>query len=81
MNQIVLQQQEQPPGLDMKNLKSCDDKISIERACVPSSTSPSLYFQAPNVGRGKSPDPSPNKVPNEKSCESEKVTWVSVFVG
>lgn len=72
MNQIVLQHPEaQVPGPD--KTKSRNDKQS--EACVPSSTSPSLYFQVPNVGRVKSPVTSPNEMSNEKPCVPEKVNY------
>lgn len=72
LNQIVLQHQEaQVPGPD--KTKSRNDKQS--EACVPSSTSPSLYFQVPNVGRVKSSVTSPNEMSNEKPCVPEKVNY------
>lgn len=73
LNQIVLEHREEKViGTDKP--KSYNDKKS--EACVPSSTSPSLYFQAPNMRRGvQNVSPIPNEIPKEKPCKPDKVNY------
>lgn len=74
LNQIVLQSQE----TKTPDEKSGDNnKIPVQRECVPANTTPSLYFQAPHVGRCyKGPNSlNANSVIKDKSCEPEKVVF------